>query len=281
MSRRFCIMACLLLIPMAAQAQPQEYDLTLVQDPQPAAPGDLIPPQRGGMELLLNGSFEANGGAGTNILDDWTVISLPGSINGLPGLGDWFAQTGTGSPLNDFPVDAPTDGSFAAMTDTTGAGSHVLYQDFAVPANGGDLSCDVYVNNQALDFINAGNLDWEANANQHMRVDLMDPAAQIADTGAGVLANLFITNPGDPLVQSYQTIGASLDDYAGETVRLRVAEVDNQFFFNGGIDNCVATATPDDPIVEIPTLGQAGIVALILLLVAVGFFILKRRNAES
>ncbi len=282
MSRRFCITACLLLLSTIAQAQPPDYDLTQVQAPLPAAPGELIPPQRGGIDLLLNGSFETNGGAGTNILDDWTVVNLPGSIGGTPGSGDWFAQTGAASPLNAFPVDAPTDGSFAAMTDTTGAGAHALYQDFTVPSGGGELSCDVYINNQNTDFVDGGSLDWEAVPNQHARVDLMDPTAPVDDVGAGVLANLFFTDPGDPTVQSYQTIVASLNDYAGETIRLRFAEVDNQFFFNAGVDNCVATGIEaSDPIVEVPTLGQAGIVALILLLIAVGFFVLKSRKADA
>lgn len=277
MLRRTCVLTCLLLLPMAVQAQ--EYDLALVQEPSAAVPGDLLPPPQGLIDLLLNGSFEDNGGAGTNILDDWTVVNLPGSVSGTPGSGDWYAQTGTGSPTNAFPVDPPPDGTFAAMTDTTGAGGHVLYQDFTVPAGGGELACDVYVNNQAADFFDGGNLDYQTVPNQQARVDLMDPAAPDDDVGAGVLENLYITNPGDPLVQAYQTIGTSLDPYAGQTIRLRFAEVDNQFFFNVGVDNCVAVGE-ELPTVEIPTLGMAGILALVLLLVGVGFFALRRRSAS-
>ncbi len=283
MSRRLCVIACLLLLPAIAQAQPEQYDSSLAQDPPPAVEGELLEVPRGPIELLVNGSFEDNGGVGTNILDNWTVVNLNGGTSGNPGFGDWYAQTGNGSPINGFPVDPPTDGNFAAMTDTGGPGGHVLYQDFTVPNGGGDLACDIYINNQAPDFSDGGNLDYETVPNQQARMDLMDPAAPVDDVGAGVLANLFITNPGDPLVQSYQTIATSLDPWAGQTIRLRFAEVDNQNFFNVGVDRCVAVGEEIDetPTVEIPTLGMAGLAALILLLIGGGFYVLRRRGSAS
>ncbi len=276
MLRRTRVLTCLLLLPVAAQAQ--DYDRSLAEESPAAVPSDLLPPPQGLIDLLANGSFEANGGAGTHLLDDWTVVNLPGSVNGTPGSGDWYAQTGSESPENAFPVDPSTDGSFAAMTDSTGPGGHVLYQDFTVPGGGGELACDIYVNNAGSDFFDAGSLDYETVPNQQARVDLMDPAAPDDDVGAGVLGNLFITNPGDPPVQAYQTIGTSLDPYAGQTIRLRFAEVDNQLFLNVGIDRCVAVGE-ELSTVEIPTLGMAGILALVLLLVGVGVFALRRRSA--
>jgi hypothetical protein len=66
--------------------------------------------------------------------------------------------------------------------------------------------------------------------------------------GAGVLMNVFRTQPGDrrrfPI-----PISANLTAFAGQTVRLRIVEVDNQFYFNVGIDAVsisadVATGTP-------------------------------------
>jgi len=70
--------------------------------------------------LIANGGFETNGGAGSSIFASWTVLTETGSQ------GTWYAQTGTGTPVNAFPVAAPPDGSFAAMTDGAGASSQVF-----------------------------------------------------------------------------------------------------------------------------------------------------------
>lgn len=191
-----------------------------------------------GTNIVLNGGFESNGGVGTNVFTDWTVQNLFG------GTGDWLVQTGTVSPLNGFPVDAPPEGSFAAMTDQTGPGTHVLHQVLAVPAAGVILTCQVYVNNQAGMYFNAGTLNFNGAPNQHARIDIMDPAAPIDDVGAGVLLNVFITNPGDPNVIPYTTVTADLSPFAGTNVRLRAAEVDNQFFMNVGVDNCSSVDVP-------------------------------------
>lgn len=95
---------------------------------------------------VTNGGFETNGGAGTSVLNNWTIVDQPG------GSGSWFAQTGTVSPINAFAVPAPPEGNFGAMTDQTGPGSHVLYQDITVPAGGGVLSFELYLGTFASDF---------------------------------------------------------------------------------------------------------------------------------
>jgi len=97
---------------------------------------------------VLNGGFESNGGAGTTSLSGWTLVDQPGSFPD----GSWYAQTGTTSPVSGFPVAAPPGGSFAAMSDQTGPGTHVLYQEVTVPASGGVLTFDLYLNNRASDF---------------------------------------------------------------------------------------------------------------------------------
>ncbi len=255
----------------------EEYDPSQVQDLGPAEPGNLEIPEGG--NLLLNGSFETNGGVGTSALTDWIVFDVLGSVSGLPStFGTWVVQTGVMAPISGSAVEAPTDGTFAAMADSTGPSSKVLYQDFTVPAAGGTVSCDVYVNNQnAAGFVDGGSLDWEAVANQQARVDIMDPLAAVDDVGAGVLANLFITNPGDPNVQSYQTIVGDLTPFGGQIVRLRLAEVDNQFFFNFGVDNCVVVGASS--LVVVPTLNTVGLVLLVLLLAGLGFLSLRHRRA--
>jgi len=200
---------------------------------------------------VVNGGFETNGGAGTNTFAGWTVVDQAG------GAGSWYAQTGTGSPLNGFPVPAPPEGVFAAMTDTVNPGSHVLYQDIVVPSTGGQLSFGFTLSNQAAGFISPPTLDYTAGPNQQFRVDVMNPGAPVTDVGAGVLLNVFQTNPGDLLVSPYEYVTASLSAFAGQTVRLRFAEVDNQLFFNAGVDN--VQVGQSIPTLSFPMLASLGV----------------------
>ena len=280
MLRKGLTWLALVLIPTLLVAQAVPYDPADAPAQPDPVPGELIEVPEGA-NLLLNPSFETNGGVGSSTFSDWTVFDVPGSVGGVPStFGSIVVQTGTMVTVSGNMVEAPTDGTFAAMADATGPSAKLIYQDFAVPEGTTSLSCDVYINEQSGTFIVAGTLDWESVPNQHARLDLADPAASPDDVGAGVLENLFITNPGDPSVQSYQTIAADISAYAGQTVRLRFAEVDNQFFFNAGIDNCSVTNTPpppDDATIDVPTLGTGGIVALVLLLAAAGFVVFRRR----
>ena len=181
-------------------------------------------------ELLLNGGFEAG-------LTSWTVVDQPG------GSGSWFSQTGTGSPLNGFLVPAPPEGSFAAMTDQGGPGSHVLYQDFLVPTTvtSATLEFQYYIQNLAGAFFTPDSLDFTVDPNQQARVDIItttaDPFSVLA---ADILLNLYQTMVGDPTESGYTLLSydltAFLQAHAGETLRLRFAEVDNQFFFANGVD---------------------------------------------
>lgn len=89
-----------------------------------AAPPVLAAP------AITNGGFESG-------LTGWTVVNQAGSA------GSFQLQTGTSSPLSGFPVPAPTGGANAAMTDSDGPGSHLLYQDFVAVAGNATLSFDL------------------------------------------------------------------------------------------------------------------------------------------
>ena len=181
---------------------------------------------------LVNGGFESG-------LAGWTRFDQPGSDGGF-GL-----QTGTDSPVNAFVVPAPPGGANAAMTDSGAGGSHVMYQDFLVPAAPGavTLSFDLYLNNQAGVYATPANLDWATIAqNQQARVDIITTSADLFSLLAGdVLFTVFNTQVGDPSTLGYTTvskdISAVLAAHAGETLRLRFAEVDNILVFNMGVDN--------------------------------------------
>jgi hypothetical protein len=185
--------------------------------------------------ILVNGDFEAGGGSFTG----WTVVNQPGSFPGS----NWFIQSGTVSPASGFSVPAPPGPTHAAMTDQVGPGTHVLYQDFTVPAgvSAATLTFDRFIGNRAGAFFSPNTLDFNVSPNQQARVDIITTTANPFSVAPGdVLLNLFQTHPGDPLVSGYTTqtndLTAFLAAHAGETLRLRFAEVDNQLFFQFGVD---------------------------------------------
>jgi hypothetical protein len=238
----------------------------------------LLSPAAAQVNLIQNGSFESNGGVGTSTFANWTVTDQAG------GSGSWFVQTGTTSPLNGFTVAAPTNGAFAAMTDQTGPGAHVIIQSFVVPAGGvgsAILSFDWYVNNQSTGgfIINPGGLDYTLSPNQHARVDILTgTAAPFSTSPSDVLANVFITNPGDPSVSGYNTLStnltALLNSQAGNTLQLRFAEVDNQNFFVFGADNVSLLASVPEPATW-ALMSVSGVV------VSVGYYWRRRRGQEK
>jgi hypothetical protein len=181
---------------------------------------------------VASGATVANGGFETGTFAGWTVVNQPG------GSGDWFVYTGTSTPLNGFPVAAPPEGAHAAVTDQGGPGSHVLYQDVALEAGfRHTLSFQIYYVNQAGVFFSPPTLDFTAEANQQYRVDVLRPTADPASVAPGdVLATIFRTQPGDPATLAPTPITFDLTPFAGTTVRLRFAEIDNQLFFNASVD---------------------------------------------
>ena len=184
------------------------------------------------VELVTNGGVEAG-------FSGWTRADQVGSD------GTFLLQMGTTSPVNGIPVPAPPQGVRAAMTDAEGPGSHVLYQDFAVPlvVPSAVLSFDVFVGNRAMAFFTPNTLDFATPAlNQQARVDIMTAASDpFSVAGSDVLSTPFRTNVGDPLVSGYTHIVSDvtslLDAHLGQSLRLRFAEVDNVEMFQFGVDN--------------------------------------------
>jgi hypothetical protein len=211
-------------------------------------------------ELITNGGFEAG-------FSGWNRINQVGSE------GQVFLQSGVLSPASGFTVPAPPQGVFAAMTDAPGPGSHVLYQDFVVPSivPGGVVSFALFINNGngASTFFNPSNLDFATPVlNQQVRVDILTTSAGAFSVApADVLQNLYQTNPGAPLVSGYNTIqvnvSALLQANAGQTLRLRFAEVDNVAPFNLGVDsvsiNESASGVPEPGSVVLVVVGLVGL----------------------
>jgi hypothetical protein len=194
---------------------------------------------------ITNGGLESNGGAGTSIFTGWTVDTEAG------GGGSWYVQTGTSSPISGFTVPLPTEGSFAAMTDSTGPGTQVLIQTFTVApgVSSVTLSFDYYLNNLAQDFFPNSDIDYtDGYPNQQARVDILSAGA--GDFDSAVLLNVFQTQSGDPLQPGvYQTLTMDITSTvaAGGTFELRFAEVDNQQTLNFGVDNVVVEINAPEP----------------------------------
>ncbi len=190
------------------------------------------------IELIANGGFEG-GAAG------WTIVNQAG------GSGDWFIFGGASAPLSALPVPLPPQGALQALTDQTGPGSHILYQDVVIPAASAvSLSLVLWYNNSAVGFSNPPSLDYLVTPNQQFRIDVMNPLAPVDDVGAGVLANLFLTGAASPPSLGYTVLNANLTPFSGQTIRLRFAEVDNQLFFNAGVDAVSLQAEPLVPAVS-------------------------------
>ncbi len=211
---------------------------------------------------FVNGSFE------TGDFTGWTVVQELGSA------GDWFVYSG-----DDFsPLPPPPVGQFAATSAQVEPSSQVLYQDIAVP-DGFDTACSliVYYENAAGVFFTASDLSYTNAPNQQARIDIMDPLADPFDVGAGVLGNLFQTNPGDLLSLGYTTLEFDLSPFAGTTVRFRAAEVDTVSNFYFAIDDVGC----GDRVATIPTLGEWGMIAMAGVLGIVGLAFALRRRPTS
>jgi hypothetical protein len=192
-----------------------------------------------GQQLITNGGFETG-------FSSWTRASRLGSE------GNWFQQSGTTSPVNGFAVPAPPGGANAAMTDAGGPGSHVLYQDFVVPMTLGvsTLRFDLYIQNRANDFFSPATLDFATpTLNQQFRADILTASSDPFSVTVGdVLMNVYQTMPGHALVSGWVTVTVDLTSllasHAGQTLRLRFAEVDNVNFLVVGVDN-VSLVVPE------------------------------------
>ena len=215
-------------------------------------------------QTIVNGGFETGNFAG------WTVFQQPGSG------GDWFVYSGNSVPG----LPSPPVGSFAANTEQGDPSSQILFQDIFIPV-GAEALCSVivYYNNTGEDFVIGPGLAFALSENQQARIDIISTDADPFTTGAGVLLNIFQTEPGDPLTLGYTTLNFDLSPFAGDTVRFRAAEVDNIGPFNFAIDEltCGAVVVPTN----IPTLGEWGMMAMAGVLGIAGLLYARRKRAAA
>jgi CubicO group peptidase (beta-lactamase class C family) len=175
--------------------------------------------------------FESGG------ITDWKTVS--------GGTGGWFVYTdgkqapdpAQSDPNAPFNVPDPPHGQFAAVTDMSGPGTRVLYRD--VELNGGLMLHMTVFYAGGGGFSSPSTLAYDTlEANQQFRIDLVDPSAPIDSVVEGdVLVNVFRTLPGDPQRLQSTEVSVDVSQWAGQTVRLRLAETDNQGPLRAGVDN--------------------------------------------
>jgi hypothetical protein len=191
---------------------------------------------------VVDGDFE------TGSLSGWTVVNDPPAPAET---GNWYAYSGTklAAPFEPT-VPAPPTGAFAAITSQDGPGTHVLYQDIALePYYSHQLSLIAYYRSNIPptsptpnSLITGGEFGPD---NQQYRIDVIKPTADIYSLEAGdILATVFATKTGDPAELGATSFSADLSPFAGQTIRLRLAEADNRGNFFAGVDAVTITSAP-------------------------------------
>ena len=184
-------------------------------------------------ELVTNGGFETGDFAGWHVQDQ--------SASG----GTWSVYSGTTSPFSSHPIPAPPEGTHAAISDQTDSASSILYQDVALPPGTTDkLSMSVYYTSYTT--IDAPpSLDYTVMGNQQFRIDVMSPSAPLTSVApSDILKTIFATQTGASETMAPTVFTSDLSAFAGQTVRLRVAQVDNSDYLNAGVDAVSITASP-------------------------------------
>jgi hypothetical protein len=180
---------------------------------------------------VVNGDFE------TGDFEGWTLVDEP-----QPPTGSWIVYSASE------PFLPPPQGGFAAVTTQGNPGTHILYQDVPIEAGEPYLSMTVfYDSSEAITVPNPDTLEAgeEGDGNQQYRIEILDPTAQIDSVDpTDILATVFRTLNGDPDFVGPRKVGIDLSAFAGQTVRLRLAEVDDLGELNAGVDSIATGQVP-------------------------------------
>jgi hypothetical protein len=202
----------------------------------------LLAPNGAAAATVVNGDFES----GT--LTGWHVHRATEA-------GNWFAYKGTDAPIGSKrgadPVQAPPEGTYAGTSDEANPDTLILYQDIALePGYSHRLSLLTYYNTYepiatpTPDTLSVDDEILAGQANQQYRIDVMRPGAPIESIDpADILRTLFRTEPGDPAKMPPTRFTANLSSFAGQTVRLRIANAAHEEVLNAGVDAVSVSST--------------------------------------
>jgi len=203
----------------------------------------LVAPTGAGAATIVNGDFE------TGNLTGWTQANNP------LGNGEWRVYSAASTA--EIPVPPPPAGLYAAVTIQEFIGTRILYQDVTLePFYSHRLSLIAYYRTDASlvtpipNTLASGNAEGGPPENEQYRIDVIRPTAPIDSVNpADILATLFATKTGDPKELAPTTFATDLTPFAGQTVRLRLAEVDNIGPLQAGVDSVsIQSALPSNAI---------------------------------
>ncbi|MBA3865797.1 MAG: hypothetical protein H0X42_05545 [Solirubrobacterales bacterium] len=181
---------------------------------------------------VVNGDFEAGNLSGWHVHQETEA-------------GDWFAYRGTAESIsegNNRPLPQPPQGTFAAAADEAGPDSLILWQDIGLePNRRHQLALTAYYEAfQKLaiptpDTLSASEEALGGQVDQQFRIDVMKPTAPLESLAPeDILLTVFQTKAGDPDTMAATRITASLNQFAGQTVRLRFAVAASEDPANNG-----------------------------------------------
>lgn len=199
--------ASILVIDDETPAQPS--------DPQPADLASNVPPGTNlSWSIGPSGEFIENGGFETGTFTNWYQENS--------GSGAFVIDDGTYAPPGPDGATAPYAGNYCAVSEQSGSGTLVLYQDLTLPptASSVTLSWVDRIRNYASDF----------TSNQCFQV-------QIRNTNDTVLQTAFTTSPGNTLLNDWTNRTFDLSSYAGQTIRIAFVESDSLNYLNVYLDD--------------------------------------------
>lgn len=202
----------------------------------------VLAPSSAEAAKVVNGNFESH------TLSGWQAHQATGA-------GNWFAYTGTDAPIGSKrpspadPVQAPPQGTFAATTDQANPDTLILYQDVALEVGlSHQLSLLAFYDSYrpiAIPSPDTLSVDDEAlrlpngkfQQNQQFRIDVVRPEAPLESLDPDdVLRPVFATKRGGPQHMAPTRLSVDLSAFAGQTVRIRIANAVTEEVFNAGVD---------------------------------------------
>ena len=164
----------------------------------------------------------------------------------------WSSLDATRVEAVDPALQGPKAGEREALVSQGGPGSNLLLQDLKLkPGQRHRLSLWIQYRNHTGEFASPNTFDVSGELmkdgsgkggaptvdNQQLRVEVIKSSAPIRTVKRKqILATVLRTMPGDRPNSRWHRYGVNLTGYAGKTVTLRIAEVDNLGDFYVGVD---------------------------------------------